>query len=209
MRITVLGASGNIGQRVTKLLLEHGHEVVAMVHSKDLPGLDSAKLHVIKGDVHNPGDINKAISGSDAVVSTLGSWGTKTKDIVAAATKNLIPAMQKAGINRFVSITGSGACLPGEAKPISLALTRLLLKTLQKPVLTDAEKHLRLLNESNLDWTALRSPVMTNKSLTSYVLRLKPFSPLANISRQAITIALVEVIEKNTFSKQAPFISAK
>lgn len=209
MRITILGASGKVGFRLTKLLLEHDHEVNALVHNKDLPGLESSKLHIIKGNIHNKTDIEKALTGSTVVVSTLGSWGTKTKDIVSSATKNLIPAMQAASIKRFVSVTGGAAHLPHETESISRKITRLMLGLVAKPILADAEEHLRLLSKSALEWTALRCPVMTNKQSTSYKLSLIPPSPLANISRQAVVLALLETIEKDNFNKQAPFISAK
>lgn len=207
MRITILGASGKIGLRLTKALLERGHEITALVHSKGLEGIDSEKLHSVKGDIHNLSDIEKAIAGSEVVVSTLGSWGTKSKDIVSSATKNVVPAMETAGIKRFASVTGGGAWMPDEKQTGIQGMGHSLLGLMAKPILVDAETHLRLLNESTLDWTAIRSPVMMNDKTTKYKLEMEPPSLIATISRPAVVAALVDVIENNTFLKQSPFIT--
>lgn len=209
MRITILGASGNIGHRLTKALLDNGHEVTAFVHSNDLTGISSEKLHIVKGDVHNPSDVQEAVAGSEMVVSTLGSWGSKTKDIVGTAIENAVPAMQASGIKRIVSLTGSAARVPGQIETFTEKTTRFLLSAIAKPILTDGEKSLRILSESKLDWTVIRSPAMSNKKSAEFKLSDKSSAPWARISRGAVVAALVELIEKGGFSEQAPFISSK
>ena len=207
MRVAVMGASGKVGRQLTAELLKRGHTVTALVHSSKLGVPPNSKLHVVSGDIHSSSDIAAAIKGSDAIVSTLGSWGTKSKDIVSAATKNLIPAMQKAGIKRFVSVTGNAAILPGENLTLIQNLSRRALLVIAKPILSDAEEHLRLLHDSDLDWTAIRSPVMTNSNKPNYKLASKPFAPWAVVSRTGVVMALADIIEDGSFSNQAPFIS--
>ncbi len=209
MRITILGASGNIGHRLTKALLDNGHEVTAFMHSSNLPGLSSDKLHIVTGDVHNPTDVQKAVAGSELVVSTLGSWGSKTKDIVGTAIENTVPVMQSAGIKRIVGLTGSAARVPGQVETLTEKATRLLLSAIAKPILTDGEKGLRILSESKLNWSVIRSPAMSNKKSAAYKLSNKSSAPWARISRDAVVAALVELIENGGFSEQAPFISSK
>jgi putative NADH-flavin reductase len=110
MKITVFGANGNVGRLVVENALHQGHEVIAFIHG-DNPFKASDKLSVIKGDIYNQKDVEKALNGSQAVISTLGSWGTPNKNILSAGMKNIIPKMQDAGINRIISLTGAG-CNP-------------------------------------------------------------------------------------------------
>lgn len=209
MRITILGASGNIGYRLTKVLLENGHEVTAFVHSKGLNSISSEKLHIIKGNIHDAIAVKRAIHGSQIVVSTLGSWGSKTKDIVGTAAINVVPAMDAEHIKRFISLTGSAACLPNQPETVLQHASRILLSIIAKPILTDGETHLRILSASDLDWTTVRSPTMSNKKSSTYKLSTVPPAPWVMVSRDAVVAALVELIEKGGYSKQAPFISAK
>ena len=209
MRITILGASGKVGQLLTTALLSRGHEITAFVHNKPLTDAGSESLRIVSGDVNNIEDLKKAINGSGVVVSCLGSWGTKKKDIVSAATKNVIPAMESAGIKRIISVTGGAARTPNEIEPFIQKATRSLLGLIAKPILFDAEEHLRLLTLSDLDWTAIRSPVMTNNKSDTFKLTMDSLAPWAMVSRHAVVKALIEVVENNTFIKQAPYIIKK
>ena len=77
MNILIFGANGNIGTRVVFSLLNDGHNVKAFVHgTSQLP--EHELLTTITGDVRNADDVESALSGVDVVISTLGSWGTKS-----------------------------------------------------------------------------------------------------------------------------------
>lgn len=209
MQITILGATGNIGRPLTEILLSRGHRLIIVVHRKKGTYHESNNLHIVEGDVRDEETIKKAIVGSDVVVSALSSWKGRPKNVVSSAVNNLIPLMQAAGIKRFVSITGSAAKLHGESLTSMQSLSRLALGTISKGVLNDADVHLRLLADSSLDWTVIRAPRMTNRDSAGYHLSLRPSSPLSSISRKAVVLAMLAVIDYGTFSKQAPFITPK
>jgi len=208
MKIVVFGASGRVGSLLVEKLHDKGHELTVFVHTSG-DFAESAKLRVIKGDIHNPEDVFNAVKNQDVVVSTLGSWGTKTKDIVSTATKNIIPAMEQYDVKRFVSVTGSAAKTLGEKLTFVQTISRLALLVFARPIVKDAETHLALLSHCNIDWTALRSPVMTRAVKTDYELGLKPSAPWAVISRISVVNALVELTEKEKFVRQAPFITKR
>jgi len=202
MKIVVLGASGKVGQKVVPLLLAEGHNVRAFVHSHN-PFEPSARLEVVKGDVHNDKDIAEAVNGMDAVVGVLGSWGTKTKDIQVSAMKNLIPAMHALGIKRIVSLTGSGAYDPADKNTLSNVVGRMVpLK-----VFKDGSEHISLLRESDLDWTVLRSPVMKEgDGSKGYKISEKWPGGFSLIDRNSVAHAMVELINSPDWSKKSPYI---
>lgn len=209
MKVTVFGASGKVGRLLTTELLDKGYDVTAFVHSNKLDIQGKPRLKIITGDIHNPADVARAIYGSDAVVCALGSWGSKKKDIVCASTVNIVPAMEEAGIKRFVSVTGAVAKLPAEKFTFIQLAGRLMFGRFALPILLDAEQHLKILQQSHLSWTVLRSPPMTNKDTKIYHLSLSSPAPWASISRYGVAKAMVDLIEKDTFICEAPYISAK
>lgn len=205
MHITVLGASGRVGRLVVRYLLDKEYKVTAFVHSSN-PFEPHTQLQVIYGDVHNPLDIEKALYDVDVVISTLGSWGTSTKDVLSIAMKSLIPAMKQHRIHRLVSLTGSAAIAPHDNLRLVDRVNHLLLGIASRKVLRDGEEHIRQLAASDLAWTAVRSPIMRDISSMSYKLDFSAPFPLATVSRQAVARALVDQVESKDFLGKAPYI---
>lgn len=205
MNIAVFGASGNVGKRVTRLLLDQGHTVTALTHrSMNLPAHPALK--VVQGDVHNQADVEAALVGADLVISTLGSWGTKQKDILTAAMSNIVPIMESQGITRVVSLTGAGVLLPSDAVAWYDRLNVAMLALVAPKIVHDGENHLKILAASQLDWTVLRSPVMTNQLSHGYKLQSQSPLPWATVPREQVAQAIVDVIESKNYSQSAPFV---
>lgn len=203
--IAIFGASGHVGKIVVADALAQGHTVIAFVHNH--PQItDHPQLTIMQGDIHNPEDVSKAIDGSDAVISTLGSWGTPQKDIVSAAIKNIIPAMQAANISRIVTLTGADARAANDRISIVHRLTHFTLGIIGGKVLRDSEEHLSLLEKSGLDWTVIRSPIMTNSRSRVYQLNDTRPLPWETISRHAVASAVLKEVGHDHHSQQALFI---
>ena len=74
MKITMTGAIGRIGKVTTQLLVDRGHEVVA-VDIADGPVPAGIKLHV--GDLTDLDFADKVVAGSDAVIHMAGIPSTR------------------------------------------------------------------------------------------------------------------------------------
>lgn len=205
-QITVFGANGRIGSRVVKLLLSKQYKVVAFVHGQH--DFDhNPNLKVIKGDIYNKSDVLKAIKGSEAVVSTLGSWGAPRKDVLTAGMNAIIPAMEAQNVHRIVTLTGSDARVPDDKPSIFHKLSHAFFGAAAPKIMLDGEEHMRLLRSSTLDWTTLRSPVM-NDSGFSAEFRLRMHLPgiFATINRDAVANAVVWLAETGEYNHKAPVI---
>lgn len=206
MQITVFGASGKVGSLVVEEALRRGYTVVAFVHSHDLFS-PSGKLIVIKGDIYDSADVAGALKGSDAVISCLGSWGTSKRNVLTAGMQAIVPVMVEQKIKRIVTLTGSGAVDPNMLPSSShKALMRLLAPFPAGKVFGDGEKHMRLLAESDLDWTTIRSPIMNNFGKSTYQLGSKPQGPLATINRKAVATCMLDQLEIKENIHSAPII---
>ena len=207
MRITVFGATGKVGRLVVDELLAHGHTVTAFTHSHPLQQ-SSSTIITVQGDIYNPGDVDRAIQTSDAVISALGSWGTVRKDVLTNATQNIIPSMEKHSVKRFISVTGSGAQTPNEKTNIIEKLSHRIFGLIAPKILRDGEQHIALLTNSDLDWTVIRSPVMTNRgNPKNYQLSLRNRLYKLTIHRHAVASSIVDQLEETRFTRQAPYIT--
>lgn len=208
MNITVFGANGRVGSKIVARLLSDGHSVTAFIHgSSRLP--EHEKLKLVQGDIHKSADVLKAVTGSEAVVSALGSWGTKSKDILTAGMQNIIPAMEQLGLRRIVSLTGGGA-VDSTDKPSAFdKATHALMNMVAPQILRDGEAHIALLRASSLDWTVVRSPIMLERANSGYELVTTPPVVWAIIRRDDVVAAMVNLVLGNDLTKSAPFIVRK
>lgn len=206
MNITVFGANGRVGRLVVAEALDSGHKVTAFVHGIN-PFEENLNLTIIQGDIYSFNDVKNALMGNECVISTLGSWGTPNKDILSKGMSNIVPAMKELGINRIISLTGAGCRAYGFEASLLEKLSRVPLVVIAPKIVKDAEKHIKILYESNLDWTVLRSPVMNNKGdKMSY--KIVNTCPMlwATINRESVSLALLDLVESENYNKLPLFI---
>lgn len=205
MVITVFGASGRVGRLVVAEAIARGHVVRAFVHNTNKL-VANPSLTIIQGDVHDRQTVAAAVYGSKAVISALGSWGTPSKDIVTTAIRNIIPAMESAGVDRIISLTGSDAYDSADKPTVGQRCSHLFGKLVAGKIIADGEEHIRLLRASTLDWTVLRSPVMTNGAGIFYKLSLQPVASWRTIPRKAVAKAMLDQLDGVGYSSAAPFL---
>lgn len=204
--ISVLGATGHIGRQVVTSLLQQGYSVTAFCHGPS-PFPHHNSLRIITGDVHQEKDLREAISGSDAIISALGSWHTPTQDILSSATKHLVAIIPRLDIHRLVTLTGADARSPKDHPTIFQQLLRPVFLTIAPMILRDAEDHLQMLQASQLNWTSLRSPVMRSfGSQGRYKVTTTPPSPWATIHRRDVVTALIQLAVSDNYTGQAVYI---
>ncbi|MES9540325.1 NAD(P)H-binding protein [Actinomadura sp. NPDC000600] len=165
MRFTVFGATGGTGVQVVRRALDAGHEVTAVVRDPaGLPGEVRACADVVQADVMDPGAIEEAVKGRDAVITAIGTRdGRRPTSVCADSTRGIVEAMRAGGTERFVLTSASGL----HAGPGDDPLTRFLVKPLVLgPLLKHAFNDMRaaeaLTRDSGLAWTIVRPPRLTD-----------------------------------------------
>ncbi|RFB19301.1 SDR family oxidoreductase [Bacillus sp. HNG] len=116
MKVCVVGANGQIGKQVVKLLKESGeHTPLAMVRKQEqVAYFDNLGVETVFASIADSvSEIRKAISGCDAVVFTAGSGGHTGPDqtllIDLDGAVKTIEAAEQSGVKRFVMISALGA----------------------------------------------------------------------------------------------------
>jgi len=167
LNIVVVGANGGIGKQVVELALEFGHNVTAIVRNPANLEMTHVNLQIVKGDVMQPETFENYIEGKDAIISALGTDAiTKPTILYSEGNKNLLKAMKKKGVRRAFFISASAI----EISPVLPLFVRLVEKYIVQKILRHMYDDLRvmerLIKESDTDWTIMRPPRLTNKSVT-------------------------------------------
>ena len=110
--IAVFGATGRTGKPFTRLALEKGYEVRALVRTRAKLGIDDPHLTVIEGDLTDRPKVEETVRGSEAVLLLVGmSPGVrKPADVRQTSVRNVLAAMDASGVKRLIRLANfSGA----------------------------------------------------------------------------------------------------
>ncbi|WP_329491239.1 NAD(P)H-binding protein [Kitasatospora sp. NBC_01246] len=112
MRITVFGATGNVGSRVVTEALARGHEVTAVLRDPSRPHALPAAAEIATGDARNPEDVARLAAGRSVVISATRPAPGSEPDL-ALATKGLLAGLAGTDV-RLLVVGGAGSLtLPG------------------------------------------------------------------------------------------------
>jgi len=105
MKVTVLGATGAVGQHLVHALRAKGDTVTAYVRNEaKIPAAWNGTVRVVVGEITDAEAIDKAITGADAVASALGpSMDRKATGLpLAEGNRLIVAAMDRHGVRRYV-----------------------------------------------------------------------------------------------------------
>jgi putative NADH-flavin reductase len=167
MNLTIFGATGATGLILTNRALAAGHDVTAVVRdAARLPIPAHARLHVVAASVMDPASIAPAVDGAHAVVSAVGPRGTGPTTVIRDSTRSIIEAMYKTGARRFVQVSGSIVADKGESPYMRYLVKPVARGTFLRHVCADMRAGEEEIRQSDLDWTIVRPPALTDKPAT-------------------------------------------
>ncbi|OMI41294.1 NAD(P)-dependent oxidoreductase [Streptomyces sparsogenes] len=113
-RIAVFGAGGRVGRHLVAEADGRGHQVTAVVRDPaKYPGLAAGNVTVVAGDVTDPAGVAAAVTGHDAVISSIYREDIDAKELYGGAARALLAGLGEAGVGRLVVI-GLAATLETE-----------------------------------------------------------------------------------------------
>ena len=114
----VFGATGQTGKHFTALALQDGHRVRALVRNPGKLTAGRRNLEVHQGSITDAPGLDGLVDGVDAVVSLLGDASVQKKQkINTAFVRELVPAMRRHGVTRFLYQAGGLSAPPGQRLP--------------------------------------------------------------------------------------------
>ena len=202
MKVLVLGATGGIGLELVRQAVERGHSVTALVRAPERLKSFQDRITVKQGDVLNSAELERTVEGHDAVLSGFGPRLPLSKadtDLLRTFAVSVTTAMRHEDVRRIVVV--SMAFLFKDAiLPPAYLVGRLFFSSLVR----DASAMERVFQESQLDWTIVRPPQLTDKARTGKYRVREGHLPCFGfkISRADVADCLIRTLDDRTSVKK-------
>lgn len=202
MKILVFGSTGSVGKIFVQQALDEEHHVTAFARNPAAISITHPNLSVFQGDVRDQSAVERATPGHDAVVCILGA-GKGT--VRAVGTRNIVLAMEKAGVKRLVCQSTLGA---GDSRGnLNFFWKYIMFGMLLRKAYADHELQEKHVIQSNLHWTIVRPAAFTDGPKTGNY--RQGFGTNANgltlrISRADVADFLLKQLSGLTYLRKAP-----
>ena len=157
MKLFILGATGKTGGVLVADAVPRGHRVTTFGRSP-FSGPYKAQVLNLEGNPMNEAELAEALPGNDAVLSVLGTRGLGATSVLEDSSRATVAAMSQAGVKRLIIL--SSALLDSHIGLIN----RIVSRTILRHFASDQRAMERIVTASDLDWTVLRPPRMSNSA---------------------------------------------
>jgi putative NADH-flavin reductase len=164
MKLLILGATGGIGLEFVRQAIEYHHQVTALVRAPERLKESADRIKVIQGDVLNSAEIERALDGQDAVLSSFGPREPRSKadvDLLRRFAVALTSAMLRVKIQRVVVVSVAFLFKDSIVPP-----TYLFGRLFFRDTVIDASGMEDVFRKAELYWTIVRPPQLTDKPRT-------------------------------------------
>lgn len=208
MKVALFGSTGRTGRILLQQLLQKNIAVHALVRNPARLTLTHPLLNVSQGDVRQFDSVFNTIRGTEAVISVIGYVRGSEAGFQSTALENMIRSMEHLGIRRIIVLTGSGVHAPEDIPSWGNNLLTWLIQTLAPARYADGFNQLKLLENTDLDWTIVRAPLLTNGAPTGkYRVGYHRIGLFSHITRADVAHFITKTLLENNYLRQLPIIS--
>ena len=164
LKMSVLGATGGTGLELIKRALERGHLVTAFVRSPDRLRDLRDRIDIKQGDLLNSDELEQAMQGHDLVLSGFGPRVPVAKvdaNLLERFARALTTALPAARVRRVI-VESVAFLFKDSVLPPAYLLGRLFFSR----TVADASAMEQVFRNTDLDWTMVRPPELTDKPYT-------------------------------------------
>jgi len=208
MKLVIFGSTGGTGRELLRQGLEQGHVVTAFARTPaKIADIKHANLRMVEGDVLDIAAVKDAVAGREAVVSTIG-MGAKRSTLREIGTKNIITCMESVGVRRLISQSSLGV---GDSRANLGFFTKYIIVSLfLRHAFADHAQQEAVIRKSQLDWTIVRPPYLTDGPRTgAYRHGFPPTDTRiqGKISRADVADFMLKQLADNAYLHQTPGVS--
>ncbi|MGL4619529.1 MAG: NAD(P)-dependent oxidoreductase [Chroococcidiopsis sp.] len=208
MKVLICGATGSIGRELVKQSLEQGHTVTAFVRDRTKLDIHHTNLKIVQGNVMDLAEVEKTVQGQDAVLCTLGSGQQRTGTIRSEGTQNIIRAMEKAGVQRFICQTTLGV---GDSwSNLNFFWKYVMFGFLLRQVFADHVQQENYVKQSHLDWIIIRPSAFVDGNHTGKYRHGFPGTDKTSklkISRADVADFMLKQLTDDSYLHKTPAVS--
>jgi uncharacterized protein YbjT (DUF2867 family) len=203
MRVAVLGAAGQLGQEVVRVLVERGGYTVAAVVRRPAVALFPQSVEVRMADALDKIAVTRAIDGCDAVVNVIGG-GTLRRTVVASSTSVVaVAAAQDAGVSRYFAISAGMVALDW---PLFKYVLRPLIF---RHILAEHRRVEEIVRASALAWTIVRPSALSSRSAQGYDASLELQPRAFTSSRADVASFIADELKNRAYVHHAVFVTSR
>ncbi|ORW33303.1 hypothetical protein AWB91_09265 [Mycobacterium paraense] len=163
MRIAITGASGVLGRGLAARLLTQGHDIVGIARHR--PESWPSAADFVETDIRDAAAVSRALAGAEVVAHC--AWARNVERVNIGGTRNVLDAVAGTGTRRIVfpssaHVYGGGDAPKTEHDP-------------RTPLSADGRHQARveqMLEDSGLEWIAIRSALILGRGVDNWVRRL-------------------------------------
>jgi putative NADH-flavin reductase len=166
---------------------------------------------VVEGDIFDAQSVGDAIDGHRAVFSALGPRTLKAEPILSRALPLMINGMHFHGVDRIITVGAAGALYPAGKyqPPIVSVLFAVARSTFLRHPMADQRAQERLLAASDLDYTIVRPPRLTDDPATGTYRVLPDAVPSSSrrISRADVADFMLQQLIDPRFHRRGVYLA--
>lgn len=212
MRVAILGASGGVGRWVTRLAVEAGHAVSAVVRPERITEMPRG-VRVLRGSALDPGFLTKALSDEEVVVSCLGAQRTqpwnpwaplRAPAVAEPSVRALVAVLPSTRVRRIAVISAAGV---GDSIAQTNGMMRWMLRhSTVGQMYADLGRMEEVLRSSALDWVAVRPVTLVDAKPSARARELTRYRAVSVIGRADVASWLLRVATAAESGKRTPMI---
>lgn len=212
-QITILGATGMVGRNLLQKAGEKDLKVKILARDASKLNDHPKSVEVIEGSYFDKNILKDAIEGSNAILSTIGPSilypvsATEEKRYIDSMAF-IIEQMEANNQHRWINISGAGVKMTNENMPLARKLLRMKLMAKSKSIMTIKERELQMLENSDLDWTSVRSPLIRGKVNGDFCADENTFCG-NSVDLNQLSDFMLSEINDNKWIKMAPVVGTK
>lgn len=199
MKLTIFGGSGGTGAMLIDKALDAGHTVTAPARNPARIARSHERLRAVRADVLDRQSLDSTMDGADAVLSALGSPAGKVPTTVySTGVANILAVMHRADVRRLIGISALPVTPRAEVGFLERRVVYPILDRFFGEGYADMERMEQLLQGSDLDWTVMRPPMLTNGPATGrYRTAINRHLPRGRtISRADLAAAMIDLLDE-------------
>jgi uncharacterized protein YbjT (DUF2867 family) len=204
VRVLIAGAHGKTARRLTRMLVEDGHEVRGLVRKEEQTDdveADGAEPVLVDLEAEEvEGGIGEAVEGCDAIVFAAGAGpgsGDERKETMDyGGAAKLVEAAEGRGVRRYLILSTMGASDPeGGSEGM-------------RPYLRAKARADERLEESGLDYTIIRPGSLTDDVGTGNIETAERLGRRGEIPREDVASTFAAALgDENTYHKTFEILS--
>jgi len=204
--LALLGGAGKAGRALVQAALQAGHRVrVLLRHPAQFP-VQHKQLTIIAGDARDPAALRQLLTGSTALLSTLGNPRGENTPMLSTVTAHLVALLPELGISRYVTVTS----LYDTGRPQPDQATQQAADYMQQhfpAFMADRRRELALLAGSSLNWTCVRLPLIVEAPAAGTLQTILTHRPGPQITAADLALFLLGQLSSTEFIRQCPFVA--